>query len=141
MALVMKTDGVATFLETKMAVTNGVTTNFAIDGVTHVDVITYPAQGDFTEGAVLGMLQKPFIDFAVSCGGAGAMTAEMIVAKYEGFPVALAETIAADFAKAYGNYAVIPAGMTLMITAAPISSVFDLTIPEPPVDPVDIDLP
>ena len=135
MALVIKTDSVAAFLETKMAVTDGVTTNFAIDGVTHADVITYPAQGEFTEGAVLGMLQKPFIDFAKSCGGAGVMTAEMIIAKYAGFPVGLAETVAADFAKAYGNYVVIPDGMTLMITAAPIASVFDLTIPEPPVDP------
>lgn len=134
MALVMKTKSVDTFLETKMAVTDGVKTNFTIDGVVHADVIVYPAQGEFTESNTLGMLQKPFIDFAVSCGGAGVMTADKITAKYPGFPADLAAAIAADFAKAYGNYVVIPSGMTLMITT-PVSSVFELMIPETPDEP------
>ena len=131
MALVMKTKGVDTFLETKMAVTDGVKTNFAINGVTHADVIVYPAQGEFTEVNSLAMLQKPFIDFAISCGGAGVMTADMITTKYPDFPADMAAAIAADFAKAYGNYVVIPNGMTLMITT-PVSSVFELMIPETP---------
>ena len=134
MALVMKTTDVAAFLSTNMAVTDGVTTMVTFDGVNHADVVSYPAQEGFAEGAVLGVVHKPFIDFAISCGGAGAMTASMITTKYNGFPANLAETIAADFAKAYGNYAIIPNGMSLMITAEPIESVFDLKIPEPPVD-------
>ena len=135
MALVMKTADVAAFLSNKIALTDGVTTNFAVNGVTHLDAVTYPAQGEFAEGAVLGMIQKPFIDFAISCGGAGAMTADMITAKYAGIPANLAEAIAADFAKAYGNYVIIPAAMTLMITGVPVTSVFNIMIPEPPVDP------
>lgn len=129
MALVMKTKDVDSFLETKLAVTDGVKSSFAIDGVTHAEVMVYPAQGEFTESNTLGMLQKPFIDFAITCGGAGVMTAEMITAKYPGFPADLAAAIAADFAKAYGNYVIIPSGMTLMITT-PVSSVFELMIPE-----------
>lgn len=138
MALVMKNTDVKNFLETKMAVTDGVLSTFQVEGVVHVDVMTYPAQDNFADGAILGMIQKPFIDFAVSCGGAGAMTKEMILAKYPEFPVALAETIAADFAKAYGNYIVIPAGMALMITGAPVESVFDLMIPDP-VEPSEVE--
>ena len=136
MALVMKTDMVENHLNTKMAVTDGVTVNVAVDGVTHMDVVTYPAQGEFTEGAVLALIQKPFIDFAKSCGDAGAMTADMITAKYgDAVPAALATTIAADFTKAYKNYMPIPDGMTLMITAEPISSVFAIMVKEE--EPID----
>lgn len=131
MALVLKNDMVDSYLNEKMAITNGVTSKVTVDGVDHMDIITYPAQENFEDGAILGLIKKPFIDFAVSCGGAGAMTAEKIGAKYgDQIPAVLAETIAADFAKAYGNYVIIPEGMTLAITAAPIASIFDLMIQE-----------
>ncbi len=131
MALVVKNELLPDILSTdKMKVTDGVTSNIIVDGVTHMDVITYPAQGEFTSGAILGLIKKPFIDFAVSCGGAGAMTADMIIAKYPEIPTSLASTLASDFAKAYGNYVIIPDGATLAITAEPIGSIFDLLIPE-----------
>lgn len=134
MALVMKTDMVANHLANNMIVTDGVITNIVIDNVTHMDIVNYPIQGEFTEGAVLGLLQKPFIDFAMNCGAAGDMTAEMITTKYADVPTNLANAIAADFAKAYSNYVVIPDGMTLMITGDPIPSVFTLMLPEEPLD-------
>ena len=134
MALVLKNDMVPEYLNEKMAVTDGVATNVTIDGVKHVEIITYPAQENFPEGAILGLIQKPFIDFAASCGGKGAMTVEMIKAKYgDQIPEVLAKTFVDDFALAYGNYVIIPDGMSLAITASPIKSIFDLLIPEKPV--------
>ena len=132
MALVMKNEMVSTYLDVKMAIKDGVTTNVAVNGVTHLDVVTYPTQENFENGAILALIQKPFIDFAASCGGAGAMTAEKIAEKYgDQIPTELATAIAADFAKAYGNYVVIPSGMTLAITAG-VNSIFDLMIKEEP---------
>ena len=133
MALVMKNEMVDNHLANKMQIKDGVTTSAVIDDVTHLDIVTYPSQENFENGAILGLLKKPFIDFAMSCGGAGAMTAEMITEKYgEQIPTDLVTTIVADFAKAYGNYAIIPEGMTLAITAAPVNSIFDLMIKENP---------
>lgn len=131
MAVVIRNDLVNDYLENKMAIKNGITKSIVIDGVTHCDIITYPEQDNFENGAILCLIQKPFIDFAVSCGGAGSMTAEQIVEKYgNDVPLALAETLAADFSKAYGNYIIIPESITLAITAPPINSLFDLTIKE-----------
>ena len=131
MALVLKNDMVSDYLETKMAIKSGVTSEVVVDDVTHLEVVVYPEQENFENGATLALIKKPFIDFAVSCGGIGAMTAAMIAEKYgEQIPTVLAESIAADFAKAYGNYVIIPDSMTLIITAAPISSIFDLMIKE-----------
>ena len=131
MALVLKNDMVNDFMTGKMKVTDGVTTHVMVDDVKHMDIITYPAQEGFENGAILALIQKPFIEFAQQCGDAGVMTALMIAAKYgDAIPDVLAETIANDFAKAYGNYVIIPDGMTLAITAAPIASIFDLMIPE-----------
>ena len=135
MSLVLKNEIVPTYLAEKMAIKDGVTTNIVENGVTHLDIVTYPAQEGFEEGAMMALVQKPFIDFAVSCGGKGAMTAEQITAKYPGVPAAMATAIAEDFAKAYGNYVIIPESMTLAITAAPYGSIFELMIPEePPVE-------
>ena len=135
MALVMKTTMVEEHLGTKMAIADGVNTNITIDGVTHMDIVTYPVQEGFENGAILALIQKPFIDFAISCGEAGAMTAEMIIEKYGNqIPGSLATSIAADFAKAYGNYVIIPNGMTLAITADPINSIFDLMIKDEPAE-------
>jgi hypothetical protein len=134
MALVMKTNMVENHLSTKMLIKDGVTTNISIDGITHIDVITYPSQENFEDGAILGLIQKPFIDFAKSCGGAGDMTAEMITNKYgDQIPESLVNTIVEDFSKAYGNYVIIPEGMTLAITALPVKSIFELMIPDEPV--------
>ena len=132
MALVLPNNMVPTYLNEKMAVKDGVTEAAVVDGVTHLEVITYPSQEGFEGGAVLGMLQKPFIDFAAACGGKGAMTAAQIMEKYPVVPEALATAVAADFAVAYGNYVIIPDGMSLAITAAPYASIFDLLIPEEP---------
>ena len=137
MALVMKTDMVENHLNTKMVVSGGVTINAALDGVTHMDIITYPAQENFENGAILALIKKPFIDFAAACGGAGAMTVEKIAEKYgDQIPTELASTIAEDFSKAYGNYVIIPEGMTLAITAR-VNSIFDLMIKEEPAEPVE----
>ena len=133
MALVMKNEMVSDYLTKKMAVSDGVMSTVSADGVTHMDIMTYPAQGDFSEGAVLALIKKPFIDFAASCGGAGAMTTEKMTEKYgDQIPAGLAKTIADDFSRAYGNYVIIPNGMTLMITAAPIMSVFDIMVKDEP---------
>ena len=133
MALVMKNDMVSKLLENKLAITGGVSTSVIIDDTTHMDIITYPTQENFESGAILALIKKPFIDFAISCGKAGDMTVEMISAKYgDQIPEIMAETLVADFAKAYGNYKIIPDGMTLAITAAPINSIFDIMIKEEP---------
>ena len=131
MALVMKSDNVKNLLETKMIVTNGKTVNITVDGVNHMDIITYPPQGDFVTDIILAVVYKPFIDFAKSCGKAGAMTTDRIIAKYgNDVPKNMASSLAADFAKAYGNYVIIPDGMALLITASPIASVFDIMVKE-----------
>ena len=135
MALVLQNNMVPDYLATKMAIQDGTTTTVKIDDVAHMDIVNYPAQENFPEGAILALIKKPFIDFAVECGGKGAMTAEMIIAKYGNvIPEALAKTIADDFATTYGNYVIIPEVCTLAITAMPIASIFDLLIPEPPVE-------
>ena len=139
MALVLKNEMVADFLANKMAVKDGVTTTVAVNGVTYMEIVTYPSQEGFTDGAILALIKKPFIDFAVSCGDAGAMTAERITAKYAEVPAALAESIATDFAKAFGNYKIIPETATLAITAAPIGSIFDIMIPEEPANAEAVD--
>ena len=140
MALVMKNDMVSNLLETRMAITNGVTTTVEIDDTVHLEIVTYPAQENFENGAVLALIKKPFINFAIACGNAGAMTTEMIFAKYgEQISANLADTLVADFAKAYGNYKIIPNGMTLAITAAPIKSIFDLMIKEEKVEETTVE--
>ena len=135
MGLVMKTSMVEGYLSSKMAIKDGATVNVAIDGVTHLDIVTYPAQEKFEEGAVLALIQKPFINFAAECGAAGDMTVEKISEKYgDQIPAELAATLVEDFAKAYGNYVIIPNEMTLAITQSPIKSIFDLLIEEKPAE-------
>ena len=58
MALVMQNTMVADYLENKMAITSGVTTNIVVENKTHMDIITYPAQEGFENGAILALIQS-----------------------------------------------------------------------------------
>jgi hypothetical protein len=132
MALVINNAFLPTYLNEKMRVTNGTTVEYTDGSQVAFSVITYPATTDFPSGAILILVKKPFCDFAQSKGGKGAMTAAHIMEKYSGVPEAVANTLAADFAVAYGNYVIIPDTVSIAITVPPINSIFDLLIPENP---------
>ena len=129
MGLVIRVTEADKYLEENLVVTGGQKTNYAVDGKTFLDVMTYPAQGDFAEPVKVMMIQKPFFDFAQKCGPKGAMTAEMITEKLPELDAAIAKDIADDFAIFYGNYVVIPEVCLLLLTASPVNSINDLMKP------------
>ena len=123
----MKNEIVDDVLTSMMVIKDGVVTPVEVDGEHHMDIIIYPPQENYAMGATLVLLKKPFIDFALACGDAGAMTVDMIMDKYgEYIDPIMANTIAVDFSKAYGNYKIIPDGMTLAIVGPSVKNVFDL---------------
>lgn len=127
MALLLQNGMVQNFFETEVEVVDGAITDVKVDGKLHAQIIQYPAQEKCPKGATVALCRKPFIDFAMGCGGAGAMTADMIAATYgDQIPANMATALEDDFASGYGNYKEVPPGMTLVITAPPIPSIFTL---------------
>ena len=131
MGLVMQHNMIDDFFG-RFTVTDGVKTDIMKNGVKHAAVMEYPAQGEYTEAIRFIMIEKPFIEFAAACGPKGAMTKEMIVAEYPELADDIAKMVADDFAVAYGNYVIIPEGVTLFLSMPPLNSVTDLEKREDP---------
>lgn len=131
MGLVIGKDKAPEFLSTKMAVTDGQTTTITVDGVKYMDIIKYPIQSAAENGATVMMIEKPFIDFAASCGPKGAMTADMITTKFPEIDAEVAKSLADDFAIFHDNYVIIPDTCILCLTVEPIHSISELFVKEP----------
>ena len=121
MALVIKSELIDTFLSTKLNIKDGVSKSVKVDNDVHLEIISYPPQNDYKDGIDIAIIKKPFIDFVVSCGGAGAMTTKDIFEKYDSqIPELLASAIVDEFSKAYNNYVIIPNIMSLIIASCHI---------------------
>lgn len=135
MGLVMNTNDVSNYLNEKLLVKSGEPKKFTNGDQEFVEIIKYPQQLSFEEGATIYLIRKPMWDFAKECGPKGAMTYDKIVEKLEGIAEDDARAIADDFAIFYGNYIIIPENCTLILTKNPIKSLSELEIPvAPPIE-------
>jgi hypothetical protein len=130
MAMVINNAHFASIMDEKLKVSDPTKTTFQHNGQDAFDVYVYAPTEEFTEGATLIMVKKAFCNYAQACGAKGAMTAAMIKDTFANVPDAVADTLAADFAVAYGNYVIIPDTVQLAITVPPIQSISELMIEE-----------
>ena len=127
MALIIKDTMINSFLENNIILTGGVLNTIDVEGIPHVDIIDYPAQGDYQNGAIVGLVKKSFIDFVVECGGVTQVTPDKIANKYgEQIPSSLLEAILFEITNGYDNYIIIPEGMSLAVAGLPIPSIYVL---------------
>lgn len=132
MALVIKNDMLANFLETKVAIVPGTSTEYTYNGESAIEVIPFEATEEFPNVTVAA-IKKPFCNFAVTCGGKGAMTAAQIQDTFTGIDPAIAAVIENEFAVAYNNYIIIPAEASILMVSG-ADSIFNIMIPEPPLE-------
>ena len=117
------------FINNEISLIDGSSYNVSIDGITHLEIVTYPAQEKYNSECIVGFVQRPFIDFALSCGLAGAMTEEMIIRQYGNkIPLKLASALVSNFSREYNNYKIIPDGIAVVITADPINSIYEIMV-------------
>ena len=129
MAYLVKNEMIPYCLNNEIILENGVSSLVTIDNITHMEIITYPNQERFENGATIAFVRKPFIDFAISCGEAGAMTTDMITEKYgDQISFELSTAIVENFTREYDNLIIIPEGISVSITAAPYASIFELMV-------------
>ena len=127
MALIIKDTMIDSFLENNIILTGGMKNTIDVEGIPHVDIINYPAQGDYQNGAIIGLVKKSFIDFVVECGGVTQVTPDKIANKYgEQIPTALLDAILFEITNGYDNYIIIPEGMSLAVAGLPIPSIYVL---------------
>ena len=128
MALIIKDTMISSFLKDDIVLKNGAMSNVIVEEVVHLDVVTYPSQENYENGAIVGFVKRPFIEFIDSCGGAASVTPEMISEKYGNqIPTALSNAILYEIINGYDNYLIIPDGMSLAVAGDPYTSIYDLT--------------